>query len=819
MKLSGFLKAFSRWKRNLEELDLSLAGEKKSQAIARFISKLILVRMLSQLEAIKPDFLRVTFMKARDEGNASGLKTCFSKINKVITDLLGNENYFTPRNGETLVDVIRDPGKNVPEFLQKVGLLINLDPEISRKHPNINDIDFLSIDEDLLGIIHEKFHVTRKRKAGIYYTPRSIASYIIKETARCYGLKEVSSIKLLDPACGSGVFLVEALKFFLEGHEMTKARCKDTPDLCIKIVENQLHGVDLDVDALKLARTNLIVEIIKLTGPSRGTGFVEKLACLDANLTHGNSLIGFNEEMTIDVMNKLPSKESVKEEINKQFTKFLEDQGFSLDLQQFPPVHFPVEFPRMFFDGSGQPLGREFRGFDMIVGNPPYLGYKQYLDTHDRKYLEWRFKIFTGQSDMYYYFFELHQELLKKEGASGQVTSRYFLQGTHAENLRRMLNNQQIVKIVDFDENQVFAGVGIHALVFIFKKLPAPTDHNVVLVKLPPNTLGQGVLLDSIEGTGTSTSLVPQASLDDRCWSFLSREGLEIKKKFEGFDSLGDIGTCISGSETGLDKAFVNDIIQENGRHYGVYKGKKTLLEGELIHPWVKNRDIEKYSHAASGYCIYVPPGMTEDILEDEFPGVHAHLSNHRVALKSRDGGKIKVPWYIWRRPKNVKNMVRVPKLICPYKASTLRFSIDREKTLSSYDVTVFVLENREYDIHYVLGLLNSKPVEWYFKTYGKKMGDIYEVYSGPLSSIKIPRPRDTRSSRTLMELVDKALHLKKAGMSKELEETIMKIDAVAFHLFSLSIDDAGYILDRLGMGKKEKDGIISELNSFVEIK
>lgn len=860
MDLAGFLKAFASWKKHLERLDPSTDGKEREKFIARFLLKIVLIQVLEQLEAIPIDFLGDTFNKAlerKPDGPITITKSWLSSINDVLKYVLGRDQFF-PNDEETmLLGTTGKHGACQRDAFHAIAFLFNAGPSPGGGdiHPCIDEVDFLSIKEDFLGAIHEKFHVERKRKAGIYYTPRSIAKYIVKQTVEPFfteleamledkgqeldldafytRLRDASRITLLDPACGTGIFLVEALKLLFRKYTGILDKVKNDPgfatireecldllpanplDLCIKILEGQLHGVDLDETALDLARTNLLVEAVKLAGPSGDVEILKKLGGTTTNLVYGNALIGFKKDKAIKLIREIPGKELVPGKINDAFRSFVNQRGFSIDLNALPPVHFPVAFPGVFVNEGRDALDAGGSGFDVIVGNPPFLGYKQYLDTHDRRYLEWRFEIFDGQSDMYYYFFELHRDLLNAKGTSGQITSRYFLQGSHAENLREMLRRYEIIKIVDFDENVVFKGVGIHALIFVFTNQPAAPGHGIQYVQVPPGVKIDGSLGEIIE-TGHA-SLIPQAALDDTCWSLLSEEELAIKQKFDQFNSLGDIGSCTSGSETGLDKAFVKGVNEEHGEYYGVFKGQRTVLEREIVHSWVKNRDIQKYAHAVTGHCIYVPPWMEERTLREKFQGVHAYLSRYKEALEGRDGGKIRVPWYVWRRPKNVANLVKVPKLICPYKASAPRFSIDLDKMLCSYDVTVFVLEDEGHDIKSLLGILNSRPVEWYFKTYGKKMGDVYEVYSGPLSAIKVPPPGRGEPHRALVKLVDQALALKKEGRENELKGLMEQIDAIAFHLYSLSSQDAKIILDSLGVEEGEKNRVISGMQAWKE--
>ncbi len=585
----------------------------------------------------------------------------------------------------------------------------------------------------------------QRNSRGIAYTPTSIVNYIVERTV-AKPLRDVNehikvtledgktlemtrhverlvSYSVMDPACGTGRFLANALEAILLALSDARKRILEIPraeitlDLLaswdgVDVLEHalscQIHGMDEDPDAVALACFHVMLagwEWLSPYLPGLKPGILETVKTCMVSACKGSIVVG-NALLAPDPKN----------------------------------------------------------GFDAIIGNPPYVNYKKYLISLDRKLLERKFRVFNGQADLSYYFFEIHHNWLAAGGTSSQITSRYFMEGSHATKLRDLLEMHEIIEIVDLNDIDVFPDLGIHLAIITWRKQAPEPTHEIEVFH--PSSI-QGI------SDATRGKKVPQASISTsgaaHGWTLLSRDEMAIKRKFDAWPSLGSIGTCISGSETGLDKAFVHHVHRDDqGDGYaGIIDDRRIPLERELVHGWVKNGDIERWSFDARRLCIYVPPWLTDEDLERKYPGVHTFLSCFKKRLESRDNGKIAVPWYVWRRPRNLKNLEASAKIIMPYKASVMRAAIDTGQHYCSYDVTIFIPGKDCPDIRYILAVLNSRATWWYFSTFGKRMGTIFELYPGPVSNIRIPvAPAEVQAR--VCELVDRIVMLDSFSRGKK---------------------------------------------------
>ncbi len=294
--------------------------------------------------------------------------------------------------------------------------------------------NFANIPADVLGSIYEQYlgNIQRegeakdsknKRKSqGIYYTPRYIVDYIVKSTVGEYlkdkSLAQAQKIKILDPACGSGSFLLRAfeeLDSYLE-KEKNQTQKDDFKDYLRKILilKDNIYGVDLDEEAVELTRLNLLLKTATRKHP---------LPDLASNIKNGNSLISGSET-----------------EIKKYFGK---------DWEKKKPFNWEEEYKDVFKQG----------GFDIVIGNPPYvvLGsddeslnyYKNYKSAHG------------GKVNLYKIFLERGIDLLRDGGYLGFICPSNYLSSSDSKELRKIiLENCKLVEIIEYSEkDKIFEGV------------------------------------------------------------------------------------------------------------------------------------------------------------------------------------------------------------------------------------------------------------------------------------------------------------------------------------------------------------------------
>ncbi|MFH0795482.1 MAG: N-6 DNA methylase [Candidatus Omnitrophota bacterium] len=305
--------------------------------------------------------------------------------------------------------------------------------------------DFSAISADVLGGMYEQYlsfvqgrksedkQRSKRKSQGIYYTPKYIVEFIVEETLgeilKKTKPKEISKIKVLDPACGSGSFLTAAYDKILE--TVTKQNSQTSLFTRFDILKENIFGVDLDTQAVEIAQLNLLLKVLTQK---------TKLPTLQHNLNSGNSLVSGTAETL--------------------------EKYFGPDYREQRPFNFEEEFKDVFEQG----------GFDVIIGNPPYVFARGgHFDEKTKKYYYDNFPLANYQLNTYLLFVDHSFRLLKKGGYFGFIIPNTWLTIDTFSPLRKFLleetSNLQIINIYD----KVFEDANVDTCLLIFKK-GKPTD-------------------------------------------------------------------------------------------------------------------------------------------------------------------------------------------------------------------------------------------------------------------------------------------------------------------------------------------------------
>ncbi|RJS79230.1 hypothetical protein CW713_08665 [Methanophagales archaeon] len=332
--------------------------------------------------------------------------------------------------------------------------------------------NFEMISSDVLGAVYENYigHILKEfeegveiaedkkvRKIfGIYYTPTYVVDYIVKNTLgevlKDKTPKEVSKIRVLDPACGSGSFLIKAFDYLKEYYDKYNKKARENarknksirewnsiPKVERKILTENLFGVDLDEQAAEIASVNLM-----LKGLKKG----EKLPLiLGENIKVGNSLISGSED-----------------ELKDYFGNSWKDKK---------PFNWDEEFKEVFEQG----------GFDIVIGNPPWIESKK-MGLQDKSYYKSNFSTMKKQYDIFNGFVERGLKVLKDGGYLSFILPNRFLMNPDYEKFRKfLLRNAEIVEILDIGEN-VFASVEMPALIVTLRKQSEEVKRNNNIIRI-----------------------------------------------------------------------------------------------------------------------------------------------------------------------------------------------------------------------------------------------------------------------------------------------------------------------------------------------
>ena len=335
----------------------------------------------------------------------------------------------------------------------------------------LSQYDFKALPVEVLGNAYEQFlgKVIRINKAhhavieekpevrkagGVFYTPQYIVDYIVENTVGKLIAdktpKEIEKIKIVDPACGSGSFLLGAFDYLLKYHQNYYHKNPPTAKSGIitplgtlrtaekkKILLNNIYGVDLDANAVEVSKLSLLLKCME----------GETEASIKQQITM------FNERVLPDLDNNIKDGNSlVDTDIYDSALDFGEEK-------KIKPFSWKKQFPEVFKQG----------GFDAVVGNPPYVR-SQYIEQEIKNYLQSIYISASYQPDTFAFFIEKGIDLINSHGRLGFIIPNGILTNNYYSKLRKhIIDNTAIEVIVDLKDN-VFVGASVDTSVFILRK-------------------------------------------------------------------------------------------------------------------------------------------------------------------------------------------------------------------------------------------------------------------------------------------------------------------------------------------------------------
>ncbi len=525
---------------------------KISEYTQKILDRLIFIRTLEDRK-IEDVILQPLAREWKEKRGAKAnqllfaLNKTFRKIDKIYNSGLFNEgacDYL----GEKI-----DADDNT--FIEIIGELYKTkDKGIRYNFADIPADIFGGIYEQYLGYIQKedlKEKKTSKRKSqGIYYTPRYIVDYIVQNTLgeilKDKTPAEIRNLKILDPACGSGSFLISAYQSLInywqkQGGKRIKQKSdklrkieqafkKQNGNLIsspekMRILRDNIFGVDLDKEAVELAKLNLLMKMVSSK---------IKLPKLDNNIQEGNSLISGSER-----------------ELKKYFGRKWKNKKA--------------------FEWKGK--------FDVVIGNPPYVNLANIKDIGTREYLKGEYKTAKNKSDLYSFFIERAIDLLKDGGMFGFIVSNSWLGTDSFSKFREhLIKNITICKLVKLPAD-VFKDAMVTPVLIFFKKEKTNKNHKIKLVEYVNEKF-----------TELPSQLSYKRILNSPNFTFSFSP--EIKFKIPTV-KLGDIAKFSLGIKTSNDKRFILD--------------KKKDSE---TYPLLRGKDVNRYSVKYGEKWIWYKPKL-----------------------------------------------------------------------------------------------------------------------------------------------------------------------------------------------------------------
>jgi type I restriction-modification system DNA methylase subunit len=553
--------------------------------------------------------------------------------------------------------------------------------------------------------------------------------------------QSLTQLRVCDPSCGSGAFLVAAFDVLKEAYNQLNLRVRELDpasvlniDISHTILKNNLFGVDINAESIEITKLSLWLKTAERD---------HKLAGLEANFYQGNSLVADKalDPLAFDWQTHFSHIFSPDSAMNNIAVKAINTptRGGNASISSFPRRRESTVadmdsrlrgndggdsgFDAPTAGGFDAPTAGGFDaptagGFDVILGNPPYV--RQELFTNLKPYLHQHYSTYHGVADLYVYFYELGlNKLLAAGGRLGYISSSSFFKTSSGEPLRRLLRQQgQIETLVDFGDWQVFEGVTTYPAIVVLQKVAADDAKPAQFLQLTgavPDLAAcfeeskQSLNLAQLSGAeGTEVGEAAE-------WQLEGIEASALRDKLtHGHPSLKQaVGSPLYGIKTGLNEAFVIDRATRDKLVFA------DPTSSPLFKPFLRGDDIERWQVESQDlWLIFTQRGLNID----QYPAVKAHLEQFRTQLEpkpdgwqpnadqpewpGRKGGKYK--WFEIQDTVAYSNEFAKTKIIYPVISQGSKFLLDQAGFFTNDKG--FILPTEEA---WPVALLNSKAI-WF---------------------------------------------------------------------------------------------------------
>jgi type I restriction-modification system DNA methylase subunit len=657
-----------------------------------------------------------------------------------------------------------------------------------------------------------------RKAGGIFYTPEYIVDYIVKNTVGRFlseqKPKEIQTLRILDPACGSGSFLIRAYKELEVYYQRLKKEAWEKRQNALakvyedqtqfsfdegspetrgelnvfdkrKIVLNHLFGVDLDDQAVEVTRLSLMLKMLEGEHgiiPGRAG-----LPTLDHNIKCGNSLISG------DVL-KLQS--------------FFKEAWIGTK-----PFDWEAYF-RKIVVGEG--------GFDVIIGNPPYVRI-QTLSKDQVGFFNENYVSATGNYDIYALFVERGLQLLKPGGILGFILPHKFFQAAYGQGLRKLIAEQNaLMEVINFRDNQIFEKSSTYTcLLFLQKRREREFKYcEVARLEDPEKQLQIIREHKEYQDDRMRVGKIEKKHVIEAPWSFSFGEEAALLEKLRNVGvTLGDVAKRIfQGVITSADTVFLFKEFEFIGkpkvRVFSKELQEKVVLEANILKRVIRSGDIGRF-HAQSTCLVLFPYKVEDDQarllsvkeIESSYPQAWSYLKQCKKILESREGGKFKDnEWYRFGRTQNI-GMWEQPKVLVPYMIKRLSAYLDCENHYYFVNVTTggygILADNEKVSLPYLTALLNSTLLDFYLKRITTNFRGGYfaankqYIEQLPIRIIDFNNPKEKGLHDDLAKLVDVMLDLRRREqkaeghelelLKRQIEKTDGEIDERVYELYGVT--------------------------------
>lgn len=698
----------------------------------------------------------------------------------------------------------------------------------------------VGVDPEMLGHIFENLLEDNKDK-GAFYTPKEIVQYMSQESIAQYlkahteetlhtaieGLiKErkvdealqnkasaskvydlLRNVKVCDPAIGSGAFPMGVLNVLYHARQVlygfTKSVEAFSPAAVKReIIQNNIYGVDIEQGAIDIARLRfwlaLVVDELK----------PEPLPNLDYKIMQGNSLLESFEGLDLSHIAGQTKTTKIQNK-NSQLSLGL-DGGFNKNnLQQFMQQYFSTtehsekaklrkyindEVKSLLFNSLGgtpstlahieqldSSANSEFflwhtwfknvfekGGFDVVIGNPPYVNV-QLMTDEEKDFYRNHYAVFFKRCDLFALFVELGLSILStNDGIVTFIIPSVVHSNMSYTRLRDLILNHHWLAEVCYTGGDVFNAPTVDTTILICNK---KGNRNIALKNAVnfAKPITKTVTADYF-ATFNNVISVGGGNDTDTLYSKL------LSGNFEKVDAHYNV---FQGIVTGNNTAFIFENEDE-----ALAKG----IEKALLHPLCHGRDIEKYMVRSHDRRILYIDG---DVDIEDYPKAKKWLLNFKEALDKRNEGKRDViSWCSLHRPRvkselDLKEKILLQRTRNEALKTRIVATLDDESIYGMEGIYFIIPKDKQADLHYLLGILNSKPINYLFATKFLNLA----IKAEYVKQIRIPVGTPAQR-QAIVALVDEILSVKKANPQADTREMEQEIDLLVYHLYGLTYEE-----------------------------
>lgn len=855
------------------------------------------------------------------------------------------------------------------DFLNAFNFASDGSVEIQKESKNL-------INASVLGLIFEKIN---GYKEGSFYTPGFITMYMARETVRKAVVQKfnekipdlnadsfdslrnyidrkynvvdlisfneiINSLKICDPAVGSGHFLVSVLNEIiavksdlgilidadgvsLNSHSKGMPYFADVEndELIIHdsdgnlfeynpqneenrriqetifhekqtIIENCLFGVDINNNSVKICRLRLWIELLKHAYYTKESDYkeLETLPNIDINIKCGNSLISkfaidadlkeivkkgdikkyqeavYNYKNATDKKDKHELEEFIREikekyqsglfanlsllaVLSKKEAKLIQVDGsqsemfglskkeiekreketkklkkeiseLKVKIEELKNGHiyknsfeWRFEFPEVLSDDG------TYFGFDIIIGNPPYMRVQEIQATQplNKVYYEQSYVNAKAAYDIANLFFELSIKIASDNSHNAYIFPHKFFNADSAAVFRDYLVNKKYIdKIAHFGANMIFGDADTYTCIaefsksqnegFLFQRFPHKSDFkDLILDNTAYNSITYEMIKKASQKYGSNQWILFDNKISFSIFNKIYQKSCIFENIFQ------DI---FQGIATSKDELYIVDgsLINKSLNIIVPISGKQYEVELDLFKPFLKGKDVHRYEVLTTSKYVFFPylliddkvVPVSESVLQTRFPKTYAYVKDHEIAFKARESGKAgKMEcWYAYIYPKNLIKFEQ-PKLssmeICALHPNV---TIDVENLYHTTKVYSWIKkENCEYSYEFLLALANSSIIWWFLMLTGDTLqGDARTFKTNYLNPFPVPLEISKKIQTTVEEKVSTLLKLKKnhPGINSKTYEN--DIDAIICKVYNLTYDEALYVNSSLEISEKE---------------